>query len=67
MAGMKIEVYEDEAKAREREDYFRQRGFQVQPPGEYEWVSWSNKVQGGQDDRAMDPSDDKVWIVIATK
>ena len=67
MAGMKIEVYEDEATAKEREDYFKQRGFQVQPVKKFEWVSWSNKTHDGKDDTAMDPADSEVWIVMATK
>lgn len=67
MAGMKIEVYEDKEAADERADYFRQRQFTVQAVKDYEWATWSNKTHGGIDNTAMDPSDSKVWVVIATK
>lgn len=66
MAGIKIEVFDNQADAEQRAIFFNQNGFTVNGPTAYRWATWKNNLSG-ENDKAMDLADLEVWLITAER
>jgi hypothetical protein len=66
MSDMVIEVYKTDDKAKERAQYWRDRGYTVEQTKSYASVRWQNECSvPAKPDTAWGEGD--VWPVVATK
>ena len=64
---LKVYAYDNEPEAKQREAFLIADGYKSALMDSYETAIWSNSTHDGVDDLAEDPTDGKVWVVIANK